>query len=213
VHNPPGLEVHDHLLDDIADFVDLSIVVFLPVGKVATEGLLAWCDHAIADISFIFYPVVGGCGSIATRFCAWIATVRCSHWNIHAERGAITSLSARNNPDHSGELSKLHLPVGGARMRPCLEDLLQLLVQEFRFDSMPDVLKAIEGVRVKWRRQSRWNSLNVIWPPVSLTAQLVRQVDQGKRQRIDLTDGAPVGPVTEPEHQDPTVPGGRPSRT
>jgi hypothetical protein len=42
VHNPPGLEVRDHLLDDIADFVDLSIVVFLPVGKVAAEGLLVW---------------------------------------------------------------------------------------------------------------------------------------------------------------------------
>ncbi len=76
-----------------------------------------------------------------------------SHWNVHAERGAITGLLTRNNPDHSGELSKLHLPVGGARMRPCLEDLLQLLVQEFRFDSMPDALKAIEDGRVKWRRR------------------------------------------------------------
>jgi hypothetical protein len=47
------------------------------------------------------------------------------HWNVHAERGAITNLLARNNPDHSGELCKLHLPVGGARMRPCLEDLLR----------------------------------------------------------------------------------------
>ncbi len=76
-----------------------------------------------------------------------------SHWNIHAERGAITGLLARNNPGHSGELSKLHLPVGGARMRPCLEDLLQLLVEEFRFDSMPDAVKAIENGRVKWRRR------------------------------------------------------------
>ncbi|MGB9045924.1 MAG: hypothetical protein WCC47_00640 [Pseudonocardiaceae bacterium] len=76
-----------------------------------------------------------------------------SHWNVHAERGAVTGLLARNNPDHSGELSKLHLPVGGARMRPCLEDLLQLLVEEFRFDSMPDALKAIEDGRVKWRRR------------------------------------------------------------
>ena len=76
-----------------------------------------------------------------------------SHWNVHAERGAITSLLARNNPDHSGELSKLHLPVGGARMRPCLEDLLQLLVEEFRFDAMPDYQPAIEEGRVRWRRR------------------------------------------------------------
>lgn len=76
-----------------------------------------------------------------------------SHWNVHAERGAITALLARNNPDHSGELSKLHLPVGGARMRPCLEDLLQLLVEEFRFDAMPGYQQAIEEGRVRWRRR------------------------------------------------------------
>ncbi len=75
------------------------------------------------------------------------------HWNIHAERCAITNLLVRHNPDHSGELSKLHLPVGGARMRPCLEDLLQLLVEEFRFDAMPGARQAIEDGRVKWRRQ------------------------------------------------------------
>ncbi|MBV9144090.1 MAG: hypothetical protein JO115_24760 [Pseudonocardiales bacterium] len=75
------------------------------------------------------------------------------HWNVHAERCAMTNLLVRNNPDHSGELSKLHLPVGGARMRPCLEDLLQLLVEEFLFDAMPGALQAIENGRVKWRRR------------------------------------------------------------
>jgi hypothetical protein len=75
------------------------------------------------------------------------------HWNVHAERGAITNLLARNNPDHSGELCKLHLPVGGARMRPCLEDLLQLLIEEFRFDSMPGARRAIEEGRIGWRRR------------------------------------------------------------
>lgn len=74
------------------------------------------------------------------------------HWNVHGERGAITALLARNNPGHSGELAKVHLPVGGARMRPCLEDLLQMLVDEFRFDSLPGALTAIEGGRVQWRR-------------------------------------------------------------
>jgi hypothetical protein len=39
-------------------------------------------------------------------------------------------------------------------MRPCLEDLLQLLVEEFRFDAMPDYRQAIEQGRVRWRR--RW---------------------------------------------------------
>jgi hypothetical protein len=76
-----------------------------------------------------------------------------SHWNIHAERGAVTALLTRNNPDHSGELSKLHIPVGGARMRPCIEDLLQLLVTEFRFDAVPGAQDAIDAGRVRWRRR------------------------------------------------------------
>jgi hypothetical protein len=75
------------------------------------------------------------------------------HWNVHAERGAITNLLVRNNQDHSGELCKLHLPVGGARMRPCLEDLLQLLVEEFRFDAMAKARQAIEEGRIRWRRR------------------------------------------------------------
>jgi hypothetical protein len=75
------------------------------------------------------------------------------HWNVHAERGAITNLLARNNPDHSGELCKLHLPVGGARMRPCLEDLLQLLIEEFRFDAMANARQAIEDGRIRWRHR------------------------------------------------------------
>jgi hypothetical protein len=80
-------------------------------------------------------------------------TVPGCHWNVHAERCAITNLLVRNNPDHSGELSKLHLPVGGARMRPCLEDLLQLLLEDFRFDAMPNAYRAIEDGRIRWRRR------------------------------------------------------------
>ena len=75
MHNPPGLEVRDHLLDDIAAFVDLSIVVFLPVGKVATEELLAWGNHVIVDISFISYPVVGGFGWQGARFAEAMGVV------------------------------------------------------------------------------------------------------------------------------------------
>jgi hypothetical protein len=78
-------------------------------------------------------------------------TVPGCHWNVHAERGALTRLLARTNPEHSGELNKLHLPVGGARSRPCLEDFLQLLVDEFRFKAEPGARQAIEEGRIRWR--------------------------------------------------------------
>ena len=38
-----------------------------------------------------------------------------------------TPLLARCHPGHSGLLSQVHLPVGGARPRPCLEDFLDML--------------------------------------------------------------------------------------
>jgi hypothetical protein len=75
-----------------------------------------------------------------------------AHWNVHAERGAVSHLLGRTNPKHSGMLSKVHLSVGGARGRPCLEDFLQMLFDEFRFDQLADAQKAIDEGREDWRR-------------------------------------------------------------
>jgi hypothetical protein len=75
------------------------------------------------------------------------------HWNVHAERAAMSKLLLRNRPRHSGEVSDVHLPVGGARMRPCLEDVLQLLVVDFGFDAESGALDVIKAGRVRWRRR------------------------------------------------------------
>lgn len=80
-------------------------------------------------------------------------TVPCCHWNVHAERSALTALLVRNKPDHSGDLAKVHLPVGGVRNRPSIEDFLQLLVNEVGFDAQPGAQVAIEEGRVRWRRR------------------------------------------------------------
>lgn len=54
-----------------------------------------------------------------------VHTTPAAHWNIHAERAAVTRMLTRNDPDSSGELANVHIPVGVARMRPCLEDVLE----------------------------------------------------------------------------------------
>ncbi|WP_433871873.1 hypothetical protein [Saccharopolyspora sp. CA-218241] len=79
-------------------------------------------------------------------------SVPAAHWNVHAERGAVSHLLARTNPKHSGMLSKVHLPVGGARGRPCLEDFLQMLFDEFQFDRLNGAQQAIDAGRADWRR-------------------------------------------------------------
>lgn len=47
-------------------------------------------------------------------------TVPAAHWHVHAERGAFSALLAASGVKHPHSLEKLHLPVGGGRMRPCL---------------------------------------------------------------------------------------------
>jgi hypothetical protein len=80
-------------------------------------------------------------------------TVPAAHWNIHGERGTVSRLLGRTNPDHPGVLSALHFPVDGARMRPCLEDFLHFLIHEFRIDVLPGTPAVLCEGRERWRRR------------------------------------------------------------
>jgi len=81
------------------------------------------------------------------------STAPAAHWNIHAERGTVSRMLSRTNPGHPGALSALHFPVGGARMRPCLEDFLHFLIHEFKIDIMPGALAVLSEGRERWRRR------------------------------------------------------------
>lgn len=50
-------------------------------------------------------------------------------------------------------LSQLHFPVGGARFRPCLEDVLEFLVNEFGIDTHAGAIDAIHAGRRRWRER------------------------------------------------------------
>lgn len=82
-----------------------------------------------------------------------------AHWQMHAERGAFSHLLARANvhrPRRVGkphDLSSLHLPVGGERFRPCLEDVLQFLVLDCGVDHVEGWEDAVAVGREAWRRR------------------------------------------------------------
>lgn len=80
-------------------------------------------------------------------------TVPAAHWNIHAERGAVSNLLGRTNQDHPGLVSKLHFTVGGSRMRPCLEDFIDLMAYEFKFDLHAGAVQLLQEGRERWRRR------------------------------------------------------------
>jgi hypothetical protein len=52
-----------------------------------------------------------------------------------------------------GSLSKLHLPVGGKRYRPALEDILEALIAEKILDPKPGWERVLEDNRVEFRRR------------------------------------------------------------
>lgn len=89
-----------------------------------------------------------------------------SHFHVHAHRDEMThllgltkKLSVENNRkvkeyvSKFPTLSKFHFPTGGHRFRPCLEDVLEVLRQEFRLDVDNCIWQShLKNARLKWRR-------------------------------------------------------------
>jgi hypothetical protein len=90
-----------------------------------------------------------------------------AHIQVHAHRDELTYLlmaggdsqrARRRASKASGaepripRLQELHFPLGGPRFRPCLEDVLEMLIDEFGVDATPDAHRFITEGRVRWRR-------------------------------------------------------------
>ena len=50
------------------------------------------------------------------------------------------------------DTANLHFPVGGRRFRPCLEDVLEMLIDEFGIDHLAGAKDALRDGREAWRR-------------------------------------------------------------
>ena len=81
------------------------------------------------------------------------------HWQFHAERGAFTHLLSIANSNDARrvptphDLSKVHLPVGGERFRPGLEDLIEMLIRDCGVDSAEGWREALAAGRERWRHR------------------------------------------------------------
>jgi len=108
---------------------------------------------AIERSDFGLYSIDGRLPVFRLDFRRDMHTVPACHWNVHAESGPATRLLTLGNPDHSGAFAKLHFPVGGPRMRPCLEDFLGILLHEFGVDRLSDASRILCEGRERWRRR------------------------------------------------------------
>jgi len=91
-----------------------------------------------------------------------IGNIPVAHIHVHAHRDAFTASMVRagitttralrraRNTDVP-TLSELHFPVGGHRFRPILEDVLEMLIEEFGIDHAEGFRAALQDGRREWR--------------------------------------------------------------
>jgi hypothetical protein len=84
-----------------------------------------------------------------------------AHLQIHAHRDETSFLmtradknrpKARRRTDRMGVLSELHFPLGGHRYRPCLEDILHMVILEFGAKTVSTWRAELKAGRAEWRR-------------------------------------------------------------
>lgn len=75
-----------------------------------------------------------------------------AHMQVHAHRGALSHLLSRAGHATPHSMESLHLPVGGDRFRPCIEDVIEFLVVDCRFDKKDGWQAAVRDGRERWRR-------------------------------------------------------------
>lgn len=76
-----------------------------------------------------------------------------SHVQVHAHSNYIAHLMGfkpgrRKVPN----VYDLHLPTGGKRFRPCLEDVVEFAIQDLGVEARPEWAEAVAAGRKRWRR-------------------------------------------------------------
>jgi hypothetical protein len=75
-----------------------------------------------------------------------------SHVQITAHRGALSHLLSRLNHKTPHNIESLHIPTGGERFRPCLEDVVEFLIRDCGFQGKPGWEAELRQGRARWRR-------------------------------------------------------------
>lgn len=75
-----------------------------------------------------------------------------SHVQMTAHRGALSHLLSRLDHETPHSIESLHMPMGGDRFRPCLEDIVEFLIRDCGFKGGADWRETLRSGRAKWRR-------------------------------------------------------------
>ncbi|MGV9674577.1 hypothetical protein ACWDSJ_04800 [Nocardia sp. NPDC003482] len=79
-------------------------------------------------------------------------SVPCSHVHVHAESGLFTYLLAQTGHPAPAAVQSIHVPTGGDRFRPCVEDFIEFLIRECRLAGRDDWESEVAAGREEWRK-------------------------------------------------------------
>lgn len=77
--------------------------------------------------------------------------VPCSHIHVHAESGLFTQLLAATGHKSPAAVQSVHIPTGGDRFRPCVEDFVEFLISECGVAGREGWRVEIQQGRELWR--------------------------------------------------------------
>jgi hypothetical protein len=75
-----------------------------------------------------------------------------AHVQVHAESSALGFLHAFTGTTRPPKVQALHIPVGGRRLRPCLEDVIDFAIHDLAVESKVGASGRIEEGRARWKR-------------------------------------------------------------
>lgn len=74
-----------------------------------------------------------------------------AHVHVHAQRDVVGFLLAGRDPSKPPTFRSLHLPVGGRRFRPSIEDVIEFAIEEFGITARRNWRDHVRDRRQEWR--------------------------------------------------------------
>lgn len=131
--------------DDEAGLAELSVVY-----KLCVDSFSRYL--AVEHSSFALKAKLDRAPIIRWEYDREARSKPSSHVQITAHRGALSHILSRLNHDTPHSIESLHLPMGGERFRPCLEDIVEFLIRDCGFPGSEGWRATVRDGREKWRR-------------------------------------------------------------
>lgn len=112
------------------------------------------------------------------------AKVPSSHIHVHAQSGPLTLFLARTGHRSPASVESLHIPTGGERFRPCIEDFLEFLIVDCGVAGSDDWREQVDEGRAGWRD---YQARSVVRERPELAAEVLRELGA----QVELPQGDP----------------------